>query len=126
MQKGWQQINGTWYYFEDTGAMVTGWEQVGGTWYYFKDSGAMVMGWLEIDGVYYYFKSSGAMAANEYCGGYWLNSNGKWTYTYRASWKKDSKGWWYGDSNGWYAKNGTWKIDGKDYNFDTSGYCTNP
>lgn len=126
MQKGWQKINGTWYYFNDSGAMVTGWEQVDGTWYYFKDSGAMVTGWQEIDGVYYYFKSSGAMAANEYCGGYWLNPNGKWTYTAKASWYKDDKGWYYQDTNGWYAKNGTWTIDGVDYDFDSRGYCTNP
>jgi len=26
----------------------------------------------------------------------------------------------------WYAKNETIKIDGKNYNFNASGYCTNP
>ncbi len=126
MTTGWKQISGSWYYFGSNGKMKTGWQQIGGTWYYFAGSGAMVTGWKEIGGVYYFFKSNGAMAANEYCGGYRLDSDGKWTYTYKASWKKDSKGWWYGDSNGWYAKNETWKIDGKDYNFDKSGYCTNP
>ena len=126
MVTGWQQISGKWYCFESSGAMITGWLSVDGVWYYFDASGAMVTGWKEIGGVYYFFKTNGTMAANEYCGGYRLDADGKWTYTYKASWKKDSKGWWYGDSNGWYAKNETWKIDGKDYNFDKSGYCTNP
>ncbi|WP_051689239.1 N-acetylmuramoyl-L-alanine amidase family protein [Butyrivibrio sp. AE2032] len=126
MRTDWQQISGKWYYFGSNGKMRTSWQQIGGTWYYFESSGAMVTGWKQISGTYYFFKTNGAMAANEYCGGYRLDADGKWTYTYKASWKKDSKGWWYGDSNGWYAKNETWKIDGKNYNFDKSGYCTNP
>ena len=126
MATGWQSIGGKWYYFASNGAMVTGWKQISGVWYYFETSGAMATGWKQIGGVYYFFKSNGAMAANEYCGGYRLDADGKWTYKYKATWRKDSKGWWYGDSNGWYAKNETWKIDGKNYNFDKSGYCTNP
>ena len=66
------------------------------------------------------------MASKEYVQGYWLNANGAWTYQYIASWKHDSKGWWYGDASGWYAKNGSFTIDGKLYDFDASGYCTNP
>ena len=66
------------------------------------------------------------MAANEYCGGYWLNSNGSWTYKHKASWHENYKGWWFGDDTGWYAAGGTYKIDGRDYVFDSSGYCTNP
>ncbi|MCR4702413.1 MAG: hypothetical protein K5665_01990 [Saccharofermentans sp.] len=51
---------------------------------------------------------------------------GAWTYKPRSSWKKNSKGWYNQDTAGWYAKKGTWKIDGKNYNFDAKGYCTNP
>ncbi len=126
MQTSWQQIGGVWYYFTGSGVMLTGWQKIGEVWYYFESSGAMVTGWKEINGVYYFFKSNGSMAANEYCGGYWLDASGAWTYKYKASWKKDAKGWWYGDDSGWYAKNGAWKIDGKEYNFNASGYCTNP
>ena len=126
MRKSWQQISGKWYYFTGSGAMVTGWQKIGEVWYYFESSGAMVTGWKEISGVYYFFKSNGAMASNEYCGGYWLDASGAWTYKYKASWKHDATGWWYGDDSGWYAKNRTLKIDGKDYNFNASGYCTNP
>ncbi|MCR4702173.1 MAG: RICIN domain-containing protein [Saccharofermentans sp.] len=142
MRTGWQQISGKWYYFEGSGAMVTGWlliidkwyyldnsgtmltgwQQIGGVWYYFESSGAMATGWKQIGGKWYYLKSDGSMASNEYCGGYWLNADGSWTYQYKASWNQNSKGWWYGDSTGWYAKNTQIKIDGTVYRFDSNGY----
>ena len=128
MVTGWQSIGGKWYFFNTSGAMFSGWKQSSGSWYYLDpESGAMVIGWKQCDGKWYYFKNSGAMAANEYCDGYWLNSNGSWTYQYRATWRGNySSGWWYGDDTGWYAKDETIKIDGKDYCFNASGYCTNP
>lgn len=126
MRLGWQSIGGKWYYFDEHGDMMTGWQSIGGTWYYFESSGAMFTGWKQSGSDWYFLKSDGSMAANEYCQGYWLGSNGKWTYQYKATWRKDSKGWWYGDSTGWYAKNESVKIDGKVYNFDANGYCTNP
>ena len=126
MRIGWQSIGGKWYYFDEHGDMMTGWQSVGGTWYYFESSGAMATGWRQIGGYWYFFKSSGAMAAGEYCNGYWINSNGTWTYQHIAKWTKDNNGWWYGDSTGWYARNESVKIDGKVYNFDANGYCTNP
>ena len=100
MQTGWQKISGSWYFFESSGGMAYGWKKVGGTWYYMNECGIMVTGWQQIGGVWYFFKPSGAMAENEYCGGYWLNAGGAWTYEYKASWKQDSKGWWYGDDSG--------------------------
>lgn len=127
MRLGWQSIGGKWYYLDSAnGSMKTGWQQIGGVWYYFESSGAMFTGWKQSGSDWYFLKSDGSMAANEYCQGYWLGSNGKWTYQYKATWRKDSKGWWYGDSTGWYAKNESFKIDGKVYYFDADGYCTNP
>ena len=168
MKTGWLADGGKWYYLSASGAMATGWQQIDGNYYFFKSNGVMAADeycggyyldkngvwsyqakaswksdskgtyyqdtkgwypknrWLLIDGQWYFFKSDGYMASSEYCNGYWLNSDGTRTYQYKASWKKDSKGWWYGDDNGWYAKNESLKIDGKIYNFDVSGYCTNP
>ena len=137
MLTGWQLIKGEWRYFNGSGEMQTGWVNVSGKWYYFEgdqsDSempnpriATMITGWKQIDGTWYYFKSSGAMAANESCGGYWLGSSGAWTYQHKASWKKDSTGWYYQDTTGWYARNETLTIDGKSYNFNSAGYCTNP
>ena len=122
MQTGWLKIDGNWYYFNSRGIMQTGWQKIDGLWYHFDGSGIMQTGWHEIDGQSYYFKATGAMAAYEWCKGWWLNRNGVWTYPYKASWKKDSRGWWYGDTSGWFARNTTITIDGKQYSFDSRGY----
>ena len=131
MATGWQYIRGEWRYFNSSGVMQTDWVNVSGKWYYFEkgkkeENVKMITGWKQIDGTWYYFKSSGAMAEKEYCDGYWLNPGGAWTYQHKASWKKDSTGWWFGDSTGWYAKDETLTINGKSYNFNSAGYCTNP
>ena len=122
MQTGWLQLGGKWFYLNTNGVMVTGWKQVGGKWYYMDANGVMKTGWLKSGGKWYFLKKSGQMAASEWCGGYWLNKDGTWTYQYKASWKKNAKGWWFGDESGWYAKNTTVKIDGKMYTFDANGY----
>ncbi|MBO4873516.1 MAG: leucine-rich repeat protein [Lachnospiraceae bacterium] len=122
MVTDWQKINGKWYYFNAGGAMQTGWQKIGGKWYYLESNGAMVTGWKTIGGKTYFFKTSGAMAAKEWCGGWWLNADGTWTYPYKATWRKNAKGWWFGDESGWYAKSCTITIDGKSYTFDAQGY----
>ena len=123
MVTGWQEIDGKWYLFNSSGAMQTGWKQSGNTWYYLDPSdGSMVTGWKEIDGKWYFLKSNGAMAASEWCGGYWLNADGTWTYPYKATWRKTNNKWWFGDDSGWYAKNETLIIDGVSYKFDAKGY----
>ena len=47
--EGWvQEENGSWYYLNSNGSMVTGWVKVSGKWYYLKSNGAMVTGWQKI------------------------------------------------------------------------------
>ncbi|MBR3262399.1 MAG: sirohydrochlorin cobaltochelatase [Lachnospiraceae bacterium] len=121
MATGWVK-DGSWYFMKEDGTMATGWVKDGDTWYYMNTSGAMQTGWLKDGNTWYYLKSSGAMAANEWCGGYWLNANGSWTYQPKGSWKQNSTGWWFGDTSGWYAKSTTQKIDGVDYTFNAAGY----
>lgn len=142
MRTGWQKISSNWYYFRSDGVMVTGWEKVGDYWYYFTPDGVMAYGWVKIEGKYYYFNEdgvmvtgwqlidgdwyyfndSGEMAAEEYCGGYWLDPDGRWTYEPIASWKTDAKGKYYQDTTGWYAKGKTYIIDGVKCTFDAEGY----
>ncbi len=122
MQTGWKKIDGKWYYFVGNGAMAKDWNKIDDKWYYFESDGIMATGWKKINDKEYFFKNSGVMAASEWCNGYWLNSDGTWTYPYKASWKQDSKGWWYGDKSGWYAKNTVIQIDSKSYTFDEKGY----
>ena len=82
--------------------------------------------WAKIDGKWYYFDADGIMASEEWVQGYWIGKSGAWTYKYKGSWKKDAKGWYFKDASGWYAKKETVTINGKDYNFNAEGYCTNP
>ena len=122
MATGWKKTGGSWYFFTENGYLVSGWKQIDGSWYFFNSAGVMQTGWKTLYGKTYYLKPSGAMAANEWCGGYWLNADGRWTYPYRASWKQDSRGWRYIDTGGWYARNASYVIDGKTYTFNASGY----
>lgn len=145
---GWQQIGGVDYYLKSNGAMASD-EYIDG--YYLSKSGAWTYKyraswktdstgtyyqdstgwypknqWLRIDDQWYFFTPDGYKAAAEYWNGYWFNINGTWTYKARASWKKDSKGWYYQDTDGWYPRDCDVQINGKLYNFDAAGYCTNP
>ena len=83
MKYGWQYIDGYYYYFDETGKMVTGLQEINGRKYYFENDGkritgfkkigeemyffsrindnAMKYGWQYIDGYYYYFDGTGKM-----------------------------------------------------------------
>lgn len=74
MQTGWLSLDGTWYWFSNSGAMVTGWQYIGNAWYYFGGSGAMKMGWQSIGSAWYYLNGSGAMATG------WQSIGGSWYY----------------------------------------------
>ena len=112
MQTGWVKDNGTWYYLNDSGAMQTGWVKDNGTWYYLNDSGAMQTGWVKDNGIWYYLNDSGAMQTG------WIQDNGTWYYlndsgAMQTGWVKDNGIWYYlNDSGamqtGWIQDNGTW------------------
>lgn len=37
----WQKIDGTWYYLNFLGHMLTGWKQMGVKWYFYNGNGAL-------------------------------------------------------------------------------------
>ena len=148
MVTGTNVIGGKTYYFENNGKLITNkwvegvdyefWMKNGERecilcWAYPDSTGVCKPGWKTIAGKTYYFAEyptfrhaegvpTVRMAFSEYRQGYWLNSDGTWTYKPRAQWHKDKNGWWYGDSAGWYAKGTELLIDGKLYSFDLDGY----
>ena len=148
MVTGWKSIGGVYYFFKSNGAMAADeycegyWLSKSGAWTYqakaswksdskgtyYQDTNGWYPKnqWLKIDDQWYFFKNNGYMASSEYCNGYWFNQNGTWTYPNKAAWKQNANGWYYQDTSGWYAKNCDIRIDGKLYNFDARGYCTNP
>ena len=75
--KGWKQVSGNWYYFNDYGAAVVKiWLQSGGKWYFMQADGTMATNkWIQWYNKWYYVGSDGAMYANR-----WIKSSGKWYY----------------------------------------------
>ena len=75
-EKGWKQINGSWYYFEDADlngmhSAKTGTCSIDGKYYRFNSDGTLASaGWhLGSSGIWYYVDASGALAK----GDTWLN-----------------------------------------------------
>ena len=116
---GWQQIDGSWYYFKDNGdmatgvaningvkycfdedgVMLTGWQQIAGKWYYLGDDGIAKSGSQSIDGKQYYFGDDGAMLIG------WQQIAGNWYYIsdsgeLSTGWKEIDGKWYYFASNG--------------------------
>jgi glucan-binding YG repeat protein len=107
-KKGWQTINGRRYYFaKKTGVMQTGWYTSSNNHVYYlnpkKSSstyGAATVGWKKISGAYYYFESDGKMHTG------WLLDNMRYYYLDKTTGKMYT---------------GSHTIDGKTYNFGSSG-----
>jgi len=125
MQTGWQKVGGKWYYMNKSGVMQTGWVKVSGKWYYMNSSGVMQTGWQKIGGKWYYLNSSGVMQTG------WQKIGGKWYYlnssgVMQTGWQKIDGKWYYFETSGVMLSNTSKTINGKKYNFNSSGVCTNP
>ena len=124
----WEAINGVWYYFDQsgwmvtgwlkkpegwyylnpsTGAMATGWASINGKWYFLNSAGRMVTGWLSRPSGWYYLSDSGAMATG------WQYIRNAWYYLEEGNgnmvtgWKQVGNNWYYLQSSGAMAAN-TW------------------
>ena len=137
---GWKLISGTWYYYKNSTKQI-GWQKINDTWYYLDTSGKMRTDWEKVNGKWYYFESSGSMATG------WKYVRGRWYYLdnkngdMKTGWYKDGSTWYYLDptngdmKTGWIKVGGNWyylnssgamvtgsqTIDGKVYNFASSG-----
>ena len=124
----WEAIHGVWYYFDQsgwmvtgwlkktegwyylnpsTGAMATGWANVNGKWYFLNSAGRMVTGWLSRPSGWYYLSDSGAMATG------WQYIRNAWYYLEEGNgnmvtgWKQVGNNWYYLQPSGAMAAN-TW------------------
>ena len=116
---GWQQIDGKWYFFDDSGKPKTGWVKSGSSWFYMGTDGDMQTGLIKVSGKLYYMSSSGAMQTG------WKQIDGRWYYfqsggAAATGWLKSGSSWYYFDTDcvmvtGWQ------EIGGKKYYFNASG-----
>ena len=61
---GWSTVNGSKYYFDSNGNMVTGWQTISGSKYYFNSSGVMLTGIQTLYDQKHYFYSDGRLATS--------------------------------------------------------------
>ena len=88
IELGWNGVN-SWYYFNESGYMVTGWREDGGYTYYLNSvsdgtRGQMLTGWHQIDSIWYYFNKltggpQGSLVKNATTpDGYKVGADGAW------------------------------------------------
>ena len=145
MKTGRHQVGSVFYLFDGSGAMRTGWVEMSDGWHYATTYGAEVHGWLSDRGAWYYLDpATGIMATGERTIGgnsYEFASNGAML----TGWQKRADGWHYRKPSGevglgwqrvgldWYyldpatgiMANAGRTIDGKWYNFLSSGQWVN-
>ena len=122
-QKGWLQGEDDWYYFNNDGVMQTSWLQGGNDWYYFNPtSGRMQKSWLQGGKDWYYFNpTSGHMQKG------WLQGGNDWYYFSSTSghmqkgWLQGGNDWYYFSPTSGHMQTGTINVDGKKYSFKNDG-----
>ena len=121
VKNGWQQENGSWYYFND-GQQQKGWLQGGDDWYYFNNDGVMQTSWLQGGNDWYYFNpTSGRMQKS------WLQGGKDWYYFNPTSghmqkgWLQGGNDWYYFNPTSGHMQTGTINVDGKKYSFKNDG-----
>lgn len=109
-----KEIDGVWYYFDNSGYMLSNkWQKhTDGYWYWFKNSGEMVTGWQTIGAKKYYFKETGEMKTG------WLKEDDKWYYLDSVngdlvtnSFVKGRDGSYYVGDDGVMVTSGTFTVD---------------
>ena len=116
---GWQEIDGSHYFFAEDGAMHTGWLEDGQNRYYFAADGKLQTGHLEIDGARYYLQENGT----PYTG--WLeNADTKAYYgdsgALHTGWLELPEGTYLLDENG-SPRTGWVEADGKRHYIEKNG-----
>lgn len=102
VKSGWQEENGTWYYYKDGKVLTNGWASYNGTWYYLGSNGkVMKEGWAQYNGKYVYIKNYKPVASG------WVVYGGKYYYIKN----------YYPVVNGWVSYGGKW------YHFGANGAC---
>ena len=101
---GWQNRDGSWYFFNESGQRQNGWITDGGQTYYTNADGKMLTGWQKLDNSWYFFNGSGQRLTGA------VTLDGVLYYLDPAT--------------GVMAANTAVTIDGAAYQADANGVCT--
>ena len=133
----WEKINGFWYRFDETGAMLTktiyndyllqssgamhekGWVKMDDKWYYATESGKIIRNkWEKINGSWYRFDETGIMLSKTIYNDYLLQTSGAMA---EKNWVKMDEKWYYATDSGKVVRNKWGKINSSWYLFDNAG-----
>ncbi|MFS9171662.1 glucosaminidase domain-containing protein [Streptococcus infantis] len=133
----WEKINGFWYRFDETGAMLTktiyndyllqssgamhekGWVKMDDKWYYATESGKIIRNkWEKINGSWYRFDETGIMLSKTIYNDYLLQTSGAMA---EKNWVKMDEKWYYATDSGKVVRNKWEKINSSWYLFDKDG-----
>ncbi len=132
IQTGLFKVDSKLYYANSKGIRKTGWQTISGRKYYMdKKTGAAKTGWFTYSGKKYYLnpvKSSSTYGAAKTD---FVKISGKWYYfnengTMRTGWLTHKAKFYYFDKSTGQMYTGVHVIDGKKYDFGTSGAYSKP
>ncbi|HFU4056103.1 TPA: RICIN domain-containing protein [Streptococcus suis] len=104
----WKFVDKKWYYFDNSGYMLTGWQTIKGESYYLQPDGRMSASqWIKHLNNWYYVDKSGKRVKETWVGDYYLKSDSKMA---TRQWIQTGGTWYYVDETGKKVTN-TW-IDG--------------
>ncbi|MDD3796008.1 MAG: L,D-transpeptidase family protein, partial [Lachnospiraceae bacterium] len=131
LQTGWFTVNGKKYYSNTKGIRQTGLVTISGSKYYFSaKTGAVVTGWQTFSGKKYYFSKVSSRYGKAVTG--WMSKGGSKYYfssagVMQTGWLTIGTSKYYLDTKTGKMYTGKHTIDGKTYDFGTSGaYVVEP
>ena len=125
----WIANEGKWYFVDANGYRVhNAWKKDSVGWCYLGSDGVMLTNaWAKDSHGWCYLGADGRMVTNG-----WVKDSTDWCYLgadgymVTNAWAKDSQGWYWMGADGYAIKNTSKTINGKRYEFNASGICTNP
>ena len=119
---GWVSVGEEeWSYVKADGTAATGWQNIGGTWYYFNNYGYMMTGDVVDKGVTYHLNGDGAWITLNG----WYEDDGFWKHYTNdvkdTGWLHDGSWYYLSGETGSMVSNAWLEVDDKWYLFDENG-----
>ena len=120
----WVLSGNRWRYCHGDGSYTTSdWELINGSWYYFDEAGWMVTGWQWVEDKCYYLTPSGALAVDTWIDAYYVDESGAWVpEKTKGQWILSGDRWWYQHLDRTYTTSDWELINGNWYYFDEAGW----